>query len=291
MFYIVPFTNKCFKSIWTCCCDSTHMPSQNNPQLDCKWWHLCEPALILHYPALISPPQHDQFTFWTFRNNKRPWSCTTSQQGDIKGRNSKTARTAQAAKTRKLGQPRKTRKTKNAKTTKTTEDTKTVKTRKPREARKPENGETEETSSQLFAAFSGSFCFFLFLNFLVFSVFLVFSFSWFSPVFSCLCISSFWPQRANFLLRLCEPALISPPQQWSIYLPGYFWSSTKRPWSCTTFQQGTGWEEWFNRLHIPNSVFPPWRHLHFFRSFKKLPNIPSPFGQPGNARVGQLWWV
>ena len=99
-----------------------------------------------------------------------PWSCTTSQQGDIKGRNSKTARTAQAAKTRKLGQRRKTRKTKNAKTTKTTEGTKTVKTGK-----RMENSETEETSSQLFAACSSTFCFFLFPNFLVFSVFLVFS--------------------------------------------------------------------------------------------------------------------
>ena len=181
MFYIVPFTNKCFKSIWTCCCDSAHMPSQNNPQLDCKWWHLCEPALILHYPALISPPQHDQFTFRTFRNNKRPWSCTTSQQGDIKGRNSKTARTAQAAKTRKLGQARKTRKTR--------------KPRKPQKARKPwkrenhekrENRENRKTAKPRrlahncllhFQALSASFCF---------SIFSCSRFSWFSPVFSCL---------------------------------------------------------------------------------------------------------
>ena len=176
------------------------------------------------------------------------------------------------------------------KTTKTTEGTKTVKTRKPREARKPrkpENGETEETSSQLFAAFSSSFCFFLFLNFLVFSVFLVFS----GFLMSMHLIV--WPRRANFLLRLCEPALVSPPQQWSIYLPGYFWSPTKRPWSCTTFQQGTGWEEWFNRLHIPNSVFPPWRHLHFFPRVQEVPNIPSipsHFGQPGNTHGSQLIW-
>ena len=55
-----------------------------------------------------------------------------------------------------------------------------------------------------FQALSASFCF---------SIFSCSRFSWFSPVFSCLCISSFWPRRANFLLRLCEPALISPPQQ------------------------------------------------------------------------------
>ena len=170
------------------------------------------------------------------------------------------------------------------------------KTRKPQKARKPWKRESREKRENRktakprrlahncllhFQALSASFCF---------SIFSCSRFSWFSPVFSCLCISSFWPQRANFLLRLCEPALISPHQQWSIYLPGYFWSSTKRPWSCTTFQQGTGWEEWFNRLHIPNSV-SPLATPAFFRSFKKLPNIPSPFGQPGNARVGQLWWV
>ena len=146
------------------------MPSQNNPQLDCKWWHLCGPALILHYPALISPPQHDQFIsiyLPDLRNNKRPWrslklhNFSTGRHQEQKFENSKNGTSSQ-----------------NAKTTKTTEGTKTVKTRKPREARKPrkpENGETEETSSQLFVAFSSSFCFFLFLNFLVFSVFLVFS--------------------------------------------------------------------------------------------------------------------
>ena len=228
-------------------------------------------------PALISPPQpqHDQFTFRTFRNNKRPWSCTTSQQGDIKGRNSKTARTAQAAKTRKLGklgQPRKHERRKKRKPWKPRKPRKPQKARKPWKREKRENHENRKTvkprrlAHNCLLHLSSSFCFFLFLNVLVFSVF---SFSWFSPVFSFLCISSFWPRRASFLPRLYEPALISPPQQWSVYRSGYFWSPTKRPWSCTTFQQGTGWEEWFDRLHIPNSVFPPCRHLHFFRGFKK----------------------
>ena len=108
MFYIVPFTNKRFKSIWTCCCDSAHMPSQNNPQLDCKWWHLCGPALILHYPALISPPQHDQFIsiyLPDLRNNKRPWrslklhNFSTGRHQEQKFENSKNGTSSQNAKT------------------------------------------------------------------------------------------------------------------------------------------------------------------------------------------------
>ena len=179
--------------------------------------------------------------------------------------NAKTGTTAKNTKDEKRENHENHRRHENRENAKTARSAKTAKTGK-----RQNRGEESIAHNCLlhFQALSASFCF---------SIFSCSRFSWFSPVFSCLCISSSWPRRANFLLRQCEPALISPPQQFTFQAISD--RQQKDPEVAPLFNrelvEKNGLTDY---IHIPNSVFPPWRHLHFFRRFKKCQISQAPLG-------------